>query len=124
MIEKQMTFIYSVTPLLFVLSPKSSRTVFLEEADYKPLFPLLNSNRNHIKCFGGEQFRLHFMRFFLTIAHVSGKELQTDDTISRSPVSEEDDSREEAFHHKVKAFVKTVVRISPSTGSEERLRLT
>ena len=116
-----MTIIQYVTPLLLILSPKSSRTIFLVEADYKPLVLLLNSNRNHIKCFGGEQFRLHFMRFFLTIAHVSGKELQTDDTISRAPVSEGDNSREEAFHHKVKAFVKAVVRISPSTDSEERI---
>ena len=119
-----MTFIQYVTPLLLILSPKSSRIILLVETDYKPLVPLLNSNRNHIKCFGGEKFRLHFMRFFLTIAHVSGKELQTDDTISRAPVSEEDDSREEAFYHKVKAFVKAVVRISLSKDSEERLRLT
>ena len=43
--------------------------------------------------------------------------------MSRAPVDEGDDSREEAFLHKVKAYVKVVVRNSPSTDSEEHPRL-
>ena len=60
------------------------------------------------------------MRFSFTIVHVPGKELNTADTLSRSPVSEGDDSREEAFRHEVKTYVNSVVKSLPAT--EERLR--
>ena len=123
MIKTQMTFIliiHSMTHLLLVLVIKD---YLLGGSGHKPIVSPLNSNRNHTNRFGGEQFRLHFMRFFFTIVHVPGKELQTDDTLSIASVSEGDDSREEAFCHKVKAYVKAVMRNLPYTDSEERLRL-
>ena len=60
------------------------------------------------------------MRFSFTIACVPGKDLNTADTPSRAPVSEGEDSREEAFRHEVKAYVNAIVRNLPAT--DKRLK--
>ena len=62
------------------------------------------------------------MRFSFTIVHVPGKELNTADTLSRVPVSVGHDSREETFHHEVKAYVNAIVR-DYNTSETNRTRV-
>ena len=96
-------------------------TSFKVETDHKPLVPLLSSKALNMVPVRVQRFRLRLMRFSFTIVHVPGKELHTAETLSRAPVSEGEDSREEAFHHEVKAYVNTVVDNLPAT--KERLQL-
>ena len=95
-------------------------TSFRVETDHKSLVPLLSSKALDMVPVQVQRFRLRFMRFSFTIVHVSGKELNTADTLSRASVSE-GDSREEIFRHEVKAYVNAIVRNLPAT--EERLQL-
>ena len=90
-------------------------TSFKVETDHKPLVPLLSSKALDVVPVRVQGFRLRLMRFSFTIVHVPGKELNTADTLSRSPVSEGEDSREEAFRHEVKAYVNSVVKNLPAT---------
>ena len=96
-------------------------TSFKVETDHKPLVTLLSSKALDVVPVRVQRFRLRLMRFSFTIVHVPGKELNTADTLSRSPVSEGEDSREEAFRHEVKAYVNSVVKSLPAT--EERFQL-
>ena len=62
------------------------------------------------------------MRFSFTIVHILGKELNTADTLSRVPVSVGHNSREETFHHKMKAYVNAIVR-DYNTSETNRTRV-
>lgn len=96
-------------------------TSFKVEIGHKPLVTLLSSKALDMVPVRVQRFRLRLMRFSFTISHVPGKELHTADTLSRAPVSEGEDGREEAFCHEVKAYVNAIVKNLPAT--EERLQV-
>ena len=79
-------------------------TQFIVETDHKPLVPLLSSKALDAVPVRVQRFRLRLMRFWYSISHVPGRELNTVDTLSRAPVSEVDD-RDDDFHKEVNAFV-------------------
>jgi hypothetical protein len=95
-------------------------TSFRVETDHKPLVPLLSTKALDVVPIRVQIFRLRLMGFSFTTVHVPGKELDTADTLSRAPVSEGHDSREETFRHEVKAYVNAKVRNMPATP--ERLQ--
>lgn len=93
-------------------------TQFKIETDHKPLVPLLSSKPLDSVPVRVQRFRLRLMRFSFTIAHVPGKELNTADTLSRAPVTEQDESN---LSNETKEYVHAVVNNLPA--SEERLKV-
>ena len=94
-------------------------TSFKIETDHKPLVPLLSTKALDIVPIGVQRFRLRIMRFSFTITHVPGKELNTADTLSRAPVTD-DDTSSEAFRREVNAYVDAIMKSLPETA--ERLQ--
>ena len=92
-------------------------TQFKIETDHKPLVPLLSSKPLDSVPVRVQRFRLRLMRFSFTIAHVPGKELNTADTLSRAPVTEQDESN---LSNETKEYVHAIVNNLPA--SEERLK--
>ena len=58
---------------------------FQIETDHKPLVPLFTHKSLDQLPLGVQRFRLRMMRFSYSISHVPGKDLTTDDTLSRAP---------------------------------------
>ena len=92
-------------------------TQFKIETDHKPLVPLLSSKPLDSVPVRVQRFRLRLMRFSFTIAHVPGKELNTADTLSRAPVTEQDESN---LSNETKEYVHAIINNLPA--SEERLK--
>ena len=63
---------------------------FKLETDHKPLVPLLSSKSLDEMPIRIQRFRLRLMRFSYKIDHIQGKQICTEDTLSRAPNSEPD----------------------------------
>ena len=61
---------------------------FTLETDHKPLIPLLSTKNLEDLPIRVQRFRLRMMRYQYEIIHVPGKELNTADFLSRSPLQE------------------------------------
>ena len=93
-------------------------TQFKVETDHKPLVPLLSSKPLDSVPVRVQRFTLRLMRYSFTIAHVPGKELNTADTLSRAPVTEQNESN---LCNETKEYVHAIVNNLPA--SEERLKV-
>ena len=89
------------------------------ETDHKPLVPLLSTKALDAVPLRVQRFRLRLMRFSFTTTHVPGKELNTADTLSRAPLTDEE-ANSEALRREVNAYVNAATRNLPATA--ERLQ--
>jgi hypothetical protein len=90
---------------------------FQIETDHKPLVPLMSIKNLEELPLRIQRFRLRMMRYHYDVQHVPGKDLNTADLLSRSPLSdtgEEDDLQEE-----VKLYVDHIFKYLPA--SDRRL---
>ena len=90
---------------------------FQIETDHKPLVPLLSTKPLDQLPIRVQRFRLRLMRFDYVITHVPGKQLQTADALSRSPVSSATDADYE-FQKDVSAYVDLLVQTLPATDHQ------
>ena len=89
---------------------------FTLETDHKPLIPLLSTKNLEDLPVRIQRFRLRMMRYQYDIIHVPGKDLNTADYLSRSPLHEtgSDDLQKE-----VHAYIDLIFRYLPA--SDRRL---
>ena len=69
------------------------------ETDHKPLVPLLSTKNLEDLPIRIQRFRLRMMRYQFSINHVSGKDLNTADFLSRSPLKETEDCHNYTLHY-------------------------
>ncbi|CAC5419062.1 unnamed protein product [Mytilus coruscus] len=83
------------------------------ETDHKSLVPLLSSKGIAELPPRIQRFRMRLLRFDFTIEHVSGKEFNIADALSRSPVDILSESNE--FETETKAYVDSIVNNFPAS---------
>ena len=85
---------------------------FLLETDHKPLVPLLSTKNLEELPIRIQRFRLRMMRYQYDIKHVPGKELNTADFLSRSPLPNTGIS---GLQEETEAYINLIVRHLPAT---------
>ena len=81
------------------------------ETDHKPLVPLLSTKNLEDLPIRIQRFRLRMMQYQFSINHVPGKDLNTADFLSRSPLKETEDN----LGKEVEAYVDMIVNHFPAT---------
>ena len=81
------------------------------ETDHKPLVPLLSTKNLEDLPIRIQRFRLRMMRYQFSINRVPGKDLNTADFLSRSPLKETEDN----LGKEVEAYVDMIVNHFPAT---------
>ena len=85
---------------------------FCIKTNHKPLVPLLgNKNLDEFPP-RIQHFRMRLMKYKYTMMHVPGKELVIADTLCRTPVKEESDTK---LEEEVQAYVDCVLSDLPTT---------
>ena len=84
--------------------------------DHKPLVPLLSSKGLDERI---QRFRMRLFRFQFQISHVPGKDLITEDALSRQPLPEYDDT-DSILECEAENYTNSFIRSLPA--SEERLK--
>ena len=87
-------------------------TRFLLETDHKPLVPLLSMKNLEELPIKIQRFRLRMMRYQYDIKHVPGKELNTADFLSRSPLPNTGISE---LQEETEAYINLIVSHLPAT---------
>ncbi|KAI4890341.1 hypothetical protein NFI96_013731, partial [Prochilodus magdalenae] len=90
---------------------------FHVETDHKPLVPLLGSKSLDELPPRIQRLRMRLLAFCYSISHVAGKELATADVLSRAPLRESEQPKQE---EKIKLYVNMVMSTLPAT--EKRLQ--
>ena len=90
---------------------------FHVETDHKPLVPLFGSKNLGELPPRIQRLRMRLMRFDFSISHVPGKDIITADTLSRAPVSQDNDS--DSLEPEINLYVNFVYSAIPA--SEQRL---
>ncbi|KAL7870545.1 hypothetical protein SRHO_G00080420 [Serrasalmus rhombeus] len=89
---------------------------FHVETDHKPLVPLLGSKSLDELPPRIQRLRMRLMAFCYSISHVAGKKLATADVLSRAPLRESEQLKQE---EEIKLYVNMVMSTLPAT--EKRL---
>ena len=89
---------------------------FTLETDHKPLIPLLSTKNLEDLPVRIQRFRLGMMRYQYDIIHVPGKDLNTADYLSRSPLHE---TGSDDLQKDVHAYIDLIFRYLPA--SDRRL---
>ena len=87
-------------------------TRFLLETDHNPLVPLLSTKNLEELPIRIQRFRLRMMRYQYDIKHVPGKELNTADFLSRSPLPNTGISE---LQEETEAYINLIVSHLPAT---------
>ncbi|KAI4905796.1 hypothetical protein NFI96_024894, partial [Prochilodus magdalenae] len=90
---------------------------FHVETDHKPLVPLLGSKSLDELPPRIQRLRMRLMAFCYSISHVAGKKLATADVLSRAPLREREQPKQE---EEIKLYVNMVMSTLPAT--EKRLQ--
>lgn len=91
---------------------------FMVETDHKPLVPLLSNKNLEELPIRVQRFRLRMMRYQYTIRHVPGKDLNTADFLSRSPLPNTENKNE--LQDETEAYINMIVNNLPA--SDKRLQ--
>ena len=84
------------------------------QTDHKPLVPLFSTKNLDELPIQIQQFQLQMMRFHFTISHVPGKDLGTEDMLSRAPAGNST-SDDLLLQNEVTAYVHAVMQSLPAT---------
>ena len=88
------------------------------ETDHKPLVPLMTTKLIGDLPIRIQRFRIRLMRYNLVVRHVAGKDLNTADALSRSPLSVIEDNDSD-LRNQAEYYVNTVMVNLPA--SDKRL---
>uniref|UniRef100_A0A096LW99 CCHC-type domain-containing protein n=1 Tax=Poecilia formosa TaxID=48698 RepID=A0A096LW99_POEFO len=89
------------------------RKSFHIETDHKPLVPLLGSKSLNELPLRIQQLQMRLMRFSYSISHVAGKNITTDDALSRAPIFSESGVQEEEVNLYVDSVVACLTATEP-----------
>nr|XP_040567953.1 uncharacterized protein K02A2.6-like [Lepeophtheirus salmonis] len=87
----------------------------LLETDHKPLIPLLSTKDLDQLPVRIQRMRMKLMRYSFTPIHVPGKNLNTADTLSGSPI---DNKKEYTFYEELELYANHILKEIPITNSK------